>query len=450
MEWNHQNRQNFQTEFRSALLNTHRSYQELQIFLADHLGASLPEIVEPTNLKTVAFELINWAESKGRLDELYTAFCRTNSHHSFTNWVNQNPATETIEPIPSQASNSQAVQNPGNRPADPYVSHRAIEGVCQAALTNDGALLRIKAPHKMGKTELLSRLKQFAEDQNYDPVMINLRAIDAQHLEGLDQFWRWLCQTIADDLEIDTPLDQYWDAERGSNASCTAYLTKAVLPKVDRALVLMLDNVDGLFEHEAIARECFKLFRAWFEDARHRQSWRKLRQVLTYATEPLTVLNFADANHSPFNVGKAIDLPGFNSEQIHELITNFGFQFSASEINQLTELLGGHPELWRLALETLEAGQDSIESFCHAALRPMGIYSGHLMELETLLDRCQQREIMGEIARSSEALKIDLRSTEKKNSAYTLYRLGLIDWLDDHERVVPRCGLYRQYFRRVL
>ena len=62
-------------KFRLALLDVYRGYSQLQIFVADELGERLTTIAsENKGLETVAFDLIDWAESKGRLDDLYEAF----------------------------------------------------------------------------------------------------------------------------------------------------------------------------------------------------------------------------------------------------------------------------------------------------------------------------------------------------------------------------------------
>ena len=74
-------------QLRQALMSVYRNYQDLKIFVAEDLEEQLPVIVEPTALKAATFELIEWAESKGRLDGLYQAFCDENA---------DNPATQQL------------------------------------------------------------------------------------------------------------------------------------------------------------------------------------------------------------------------------------------------------------------------------------------------------------------------------------------------------------------
>ncbi|MEM6503378.1 MAG: effector-associated domain EAD1-containing protein [Cyanobacteria bacterium P01_C01_bin.89] len=66
-------------KLRWALLDAYRGYAPLKIFVADKLGIRLEAITsESAGLETVAFDLVDWAESKGKLDDLYEAFVEEN------------------------------------------------------------------------------------------------------------------------------------------------------------------------------------------------------------------------------------------------------------------------------------------------------------------------------------------------------------------------------------
>ncbi|NJN62691.1 MAG: hypothetical protein HC795_15280 [Coleofasciculaceae cyanobacterium RL_1_1] len=347
---------------------------------------------------------------------------------------------------PSVVSNSSVTPSVTPQPTiargDRYVSHTAIEGVCQAALTNNGALIRIKAPHQMGKTELAARLCDFAETQSYDCVVIDFQKFNPSQLTNLDQFWRCLCQMIIDQLDIETPLDTHWNtALLGSNSSCEKYLEKAVLKQIDQALILILENVDRLFEELTIAEQVFRLIRAFHERAKISKVWRKLRQVLTYSTEPLAKLDFANTHYSPFNVGKEIELPSLAPMQVAHLAEQFGLQLNEAAIAQLMTDFGGHPALLQQAFDRL-AFDPTLEltTLYTQAQHPA---SSHLRNLTHQLDACGLTEIMARVAGATEPIAIP------EAKAYALYRLGLVDWDGDRRRVKPRCRLYRDRFASV-
>ena len=78
MDWTRQQKK----QLRQALMTVYRSYHDLKIFVAEDLGEQLSVIVQPTGLKAAAFELIEWAEAKGRLSETYQKFCQENSDNA--------------------------------------------------------------------------------------------------------------------------------------------------------------------------------------------------------------------------------------------------------------------------------------------------------------------------------------------------------------------------------
>ncbi|MGD1936812.1 MAG: AAA-like domain-containing protein [Cyanophyceae cyanobacterium] len=491
-------------QFRQALQDVYRSYGALSLFVAEEVGENLEAIAGAGNLTEAAFKLIDWAEAKGRLEELYAAFCAEDPGHGFAQSANggggapgagaamgqsggrtistgggdyreilnqgqyaegnidnrrsqrginsndsstvnigtviQNFGASSGGPSSSEPSPSSAGQE-----GDRYVSHESIERECRSRLMEDGALVRIKAPHQMGKTELAVRLCRFARTQDYDCVVIDFQAVQAQQLAELDRFWRWFCQTIADAVDVKTSLNEYWNTELlGSNSSCEKYLQKAVLRQTDKALVLILENVDRLFAEEtlAIAEEVFRLVRAFHEKAKTSKPWRKLRQVLTYSTEPLAKLEFANTNYSPFNVGREVELKSLSAQQVGQLAQQFGVRLEDGAIAQLMMDFGGHPALIQQAFDRLRSEPSlDLNALYLDALCPTSSISSHLRNLERQLNQSGLKDAIAQVVRASEPVEIP------KEDAYGLYRLGLVDWESDRRRVKPRCRLYRDRFR---
>jgi formylglycine-generating enzyme required for sulfatase activity len=79
MEWDGRRKK----QFREALCQVYRDPRELEMFLLDNdFGRNLAEITVDTNLEKRTFQLIQWAESQGLLDELFDTFCRENANNS--------------------------------------------------------------------------------------------------------------------------------------------------------------------------------------------------------------------------------------------------------------------------------------------------------------------------------------------------------------------------------
>ncbi|MBD2465772.1 hypothetical protein H6G89_32810 [Oscillatoria sp. FACHB-1407] len=67
--------------FREALQGVYPSGAELERFVDEELNVNLATIAEGANLQATAYGLMQWARSKGRLDEVYQAFKSLNSEH---------------------------------------------------------------------------------------------------------------------------------------------------------------------------------------------------------------------------------------------------------------------------------------------------------------------------------------------------------------------------------
>lgn len=158
----------------------------------------------------------------------------------------------------------------------------------------------------MGKTSLLSRILQQAKELDYLTVPLSFQLADTAVFADLDKFLRWFCASVGRRLRLPNRLNDYWDEIFGSKDNCTAYFEEYLLSEIDRPLTLGLDEVDCVFQHPEIAADFFGLLRAWHEEAKSRDLWKKLRLVVVHSTEVYIPLNI---NQSPFNVGLPIELP---------------------------------------------------------------------------------------------------------------------------------------------
>jgi hypothetical protein len=67
-------------ELREALQRCYPSYADLKIFVDEELNENLAVITSNNNLKTVVFDLINWAKTEGILDQVFEIFQSQNPH----------------------------------------------------------------------------------------------------------------------------------------------------------------------------------------------------------------------------------------------------------------------------------------------------------------------------------------------------------------------------------
>jgi hypothetical protein len=339
------------------------------------------------------------------------------------------------------------VSNPASMPITAdfpiYLQRPPIESDCCQEILKPGALIRIKAPEKMGKTSLLKGILAHAEACDYRKVYLNLRAAEGAMFVNLDKFLRWFCANISRELGLKPVLDEYWDEELfGSLVSCKTYFQSYLLEQLESPLALGLDNVDRIFEYPDIAKDFLPMLRYWHEEANNLPVWQNLRLIIANSTEVYIKL---DANQSPFNVGRQVKLPGFNLEQVLTLAKHYGLDWIEDDemqkfASKLIEMVGGHPYLIRLALDVLCHQNISKEQLLREAPTQGGIYSDRLRRCWDILQSSPELATAMKAAVTS-ATGIQMEPTQ----AYKLESMGLVVLVGDE--VQPSCELYRQYFR---
>jgi transcriptional regulator with XRE-family HTH domain len=324
-----------------------------------------------------------------------------------------------------------------------YVERPPIEVKSYRELLKPGALIRIKAPQKMGKTWLMERvLAQVNQQKNYCSVILSFGLADNDVFLDLERFAKWFCTAVGDELELPDQLDQYWRGIRSYNLNTKDYFQKYLLTKITGTLILVLDNTDRVFEHAKIATDFCRLLRSWHELARRGEdSWRKLHLVIVHATE---VYSSLDINHSPLaGVGVDFELPEFNPEQVQELAQRYGLSWNDREVGKLVNLVGGHPYLVNLALDRIKSWDNTLDQVLQEAPTETGIYGNHLRQLLSNLE--QSPELMNlfrEVVLAEQP--IQLNSVQ----AFKLDSMGLVKLLPflRGNKAKPRCRLYRDYF----
>jgi AAA-like domain len=318
-----------------------------------------------------------------------------------------------------------------------YIERPPIEERAREVVLMPGSLLSIKAPQRTGKTSLLVRTLCYAEKHGCRIARINIRQADSVVLQNLERFLRWLCINLARQLQVEPNLEDYWDSELGSKVSCTSYLQDYLLTISEAPLVLGLDEVSHLFEYPEIAREFLPMLRFWHEESRNLAIWQKLHLIISHSTDSYIPLNI---NQSPFNVGMSFVLPEFQSKQVLELAQRYQLAWQEAEVNQLMDMIGGHPYLVRLALYYLIRDKLSLAEFLQQAPTQSGVYSEHLQSY--LVDLREHPELE---AAFQKVLLAEAPVQIETIAAYKLYRMGLVRL--ENDLVAPSCQLLRLYFR---
>ncbi|MGQ4650235.1 AAA-like domain-containing protein [Lyngbya aestuarii] len=322
-----------------------------------------------------------------------------------------------------------------------YINRPPIEELACATIDRPGSVIRIKAPRKMGKSSLLLRVTAHAAVLGHQIVSLDMNQAEEAVFASLDKFLRWFCINVGWQLKLEANLDDYWDEDIGSKISCTIYLQEYILKQIKSPLVLVLNEVNQVFEHPPIAKEFLSLLRSWHEEAQYSEILGKLRLVVVHSTEVYIPLQI---NQSPFNVGLPIRLPEFSLAQVQDLALRNGLHWTdGKDAKQLMSMVGGHPYLVSLAVYHLRREGITLEQVSQKASTPAGIYGSYLRHhLAMLRQHPELSQAMQQLVTIPKGVCLEAIT------AYKLESMGLVK-LDGNE-VRLSCNLYRLFFKEQL
>jgi serine/threonine-protein kinase len=118
----------------------------------------------------------------------------------------------------------------------------------------------------------------------------------------------------------------------------------------------------------------------------------------------------------------------------------YGLNWTTSQVEELTQLVGGHPYLVQKALYHLRRQDVTLEELAETAGTEAGIYSDHLRRhWWNLKEYPKLKEAFRQVVVKNKSVELDAEL------AFKLDSMGLVQ-LQGNE-AIPRCDLYRNYFR---
>ncbi|MBD2168118.1 AAA-like domain-containing protein [Calothrix membranacea FACHB-236] len=320
--------------------------------------------------------------------------------------------------------------------ASSFYIERGLEQICYAEILRPRAFIHIRAPRKMGKTSLMTRIIAHGILHHYQAIRLSLHCAETEVFTSLEKFLRWFCANAAYQLGIASKLEEFWNQDMGALMNCTIYFQKYLLQEISTPVILALDELNKLFEYPQLTRDFLGLLRSWYEETRDISIWQKLRLLIVTSSDIYINL---DINNFLFNVGLTIELPKFTTLQVEDLAQRHKLLPSALDLEKIMALTGGFPYLVRLLFYHSVQYQITVEDLLLNASNDTGIFGNHLQEQLNFLMRSSKL-----IKSFEEVIESSLPITLEQETALNLKNLGLI-YLDKNLAKVS-CVLYKNYF----
>jgi hypothetical protein len=341
---------------------------------------------------------------------------------------------------PATAADPRVLRQPGGgmKLDDPCYLARSIDPVVRAMADVPGITLVLKGSRQTGKTSLLVRYLADCKRRNKRVALIDFQQFSDIELEdqkvAVTRIGHRLIKELAIDPSARQPLETPGDL--------TDFLEDVIFPKIEEPIVFAFDEVDR-FITRPYRDSLFGAMRGWHNNRGTRGGkWETLDVALVVATEPNLLIQ--DGDQSPFNVAEPFRLPPFSRVDLDHLNQVFGQPLTATDLDAIHGLVGGHPYLTRMAFwRLLVGGVASFRDLERQAADEYGPFGEHLRAKLTHLQRRQS---------SMEAYRelVHHNVQPQPDTFWRLQAAGLAHRLEDGREVRPANLLYTRFFTRML
>ena len=319
-----------------------------------------------------------------------------------------------------------------------FYVERADDAVALETVRRQGVTITIKGPRQMGKSSLLNRVMAEARVAGKQVAFLDFQLFDRAALQNADEFYQQFCFWLTDELDLEDAFTDYWNKPLGHTQRCTRYMERHVLKSLNASLVLAMDEVERIFD-TPFRNDFFSMLRSWHNQRATRKIWKQLDLALVTSTEPYQLIT--DLNQSPFNVGQVLALQDFSAEQVDALNERHGEPLTKAQLQQLMELLNGHPYLVRRSLYLVASGQWRVTDLFAQATNEQGPFGAHLRNhLFRLASNPALVEGLLQILRQEVC--------PDEHVYFRLHGAGLVD--REGQRVFACIQLYANYFGEYL
>lgn len=210
---------------------------------------------------------------------------------------------------------------------------------------------------QMGKSSLEVRVRKRLEAEGFACALVDLSKIGTQQVTA-DQWYATLANSLADSFNLEFNLSSWWQ-ERNMLAPLgrlSEFVEKVLLSQIQQNIVIVIDEIDSVLSLEFPTDDFFAFIRACYNQRNVKPEYRRLTFVLIGVATPSDLI--ADRERTPFNLGRAIELDGFELDEVKPLAQ--GLQERAADpmavLREILHWTGGQPfltqKLCRLLLES--------------------------------------------------------------------------------------------------
>ncbi len=231
--------------------------------------------------------------------------------------------------------------------APSYVTREADSAFYQAL--KGGQFCYVLNSRQMGKSSLRVRTMQRLQNEGIVCVFIDLTGMGKQDVTP-EKWYAGIVQSLVSGCQLTSKIQwRTWWRERRDLLSpvqrLSLFIKEVLLVEIKQNIVIFVDEIDRVLSQNFSLDDFFGLIRYFCEQRDTYPDYKRLTFALLGVATPSDLIR--DKTQTPFNIGKAIQLQGFQPHEVQPLIEGLQGKIAHPDavIREILDWTGGQPFL---------------------------------------------------------------------------------------------------------